>query len=118
MPRFGTTKESRTTGFDLLVFFLFEALRMVREDEVGVERRVRHIALLCGSRNRGMGVVGGMVYYEAPRWSSVVLSHSSDQTFKILICTATCRSKTAQRIRFRNLPYLWLLVVQFPMFGF
>lgn len=83
----GTNLEgfSRTRGFDVECFFLLETLRMEREVEVGTERRVRHIALRCGSRNRGIDVVGGIAYSEAPRWSSVVLSRSSDPTFKILV---------------------------------
>jgi len=54
---------SRTRGleFEVDVFFLFEALRIVRDVEEGVERRVRHIAPLCGSRNRGIEVVGDML---------------------------------------------------------
>jgi hypothetical protein len=77
---------SRTRGFDfdfefefefeLKFFFLLEALRIVREVEVGIERRVRQIALLCGSRNRGIEVVGGMVYSESSRGSTVVSFHS------------------------------------------
>ncbi len=59
---------ARTSGFDLLeCFFLFEALRIVREVEAGIARRVRQIALPCGSRNRGIDAVGGMVYGEALR---------------------------------------------------
>jgi hypothetical protein len=72
---------SRTRGLDVELFFLFEALRMMRKVGVGIGKRVRHIALLCGSRNRGIDVVGGMMYSEAPRWSSVVLLHFSDQTY-------------------------------------
>jgi hypothetical protein len=75
---------SRTRGFDVEFFFLLEALRIVREIEVGTERRVHHMAPRCGSRNRGIDVVGGIAYSEALRWSSLVLSHSSDPTFKIL----------------------------------
>ena len=63
---------SRTRGLDFELFFLFEALRIVREVGVGIESRVRHIELLCGSRNRGIDAVGGMVYGEAPGWSSGV----------------------------------------------
>jgi hypothetical protein len=53
---------SRTRGldFELEVFFLFEALRIARDVDEGFGRRVRHIAPLCGSRNRGIEVVGGM----------------------------------------------------------
>lgn len=57
---------SSTSGFDFEFefFFWFEALRIVWEVEAGIERRVRHIALLCGSRNRGIEVVGGIEYSE------------------------------------------------------
>jgi hypothetical protein len=58
---------SRTRGFDVEFFFLLETLRIVREVEVGTGRRVRHIAPRCGSRNRGIDVVGGIAYSEAPR---------------------------------------------------
>jgi hypothetical protein len=59
---------SRTRGFELFLGALFgalfgalrEALRMVRGVEGDAERRVRHNALLCGSRNRGIDVGGGI----------------------------------------------------------
>jgi hypothetical protein len=53
---------SRTRGLDFESFFWFEALRIVRKVEEGIGRRVRHIALLCGSRNRGIDAVRGMIY--------------------------------------------------------
>jgi len=53
---------SRTRGFELFFDAFFEALRIVMQLEAGVDRRVRHIALLCGSRNRGIDVVGGIVF--------------------------------------------------------
>ncbi len=53
---------SRTRGldFELEVFFLFEAFRIVRVVDEGFGKRVRQIGPLCGSRNRGIEVVGGM----------------------------------------------------------
>jgi hypothetical protein len=99
----GTNLEgfSRTGGFDVEFFFLLEALRIVREVEVGIERRVRHMAPRCGSRNRGIDVVGGIAYSETPSRSSVVLSHSYDPTtsFKVPV-RQTMPSKTAHQLFF------------------
>jgi hypothetical protein len=102
----GTNLEgfSRTRGFDVEFFFLLEALRIVREVEVGIERRVRHMAPRCGSRNRGIDVVGGIAYSETPRRSSVVLFHSSDPTFDFQdTCTAAHTKQNCTPIFF--VPY-------------
>ncbi len=50
-----------TLGGFLGVGALLEALRIVNKVKDEVVTRVRHMAPLCGRRNRGMGVVGGIV---------------------------------------------------------
>jgi hypothetical protein len=105
---------SSTSGFDFEFefFFWWEALRIVRDVEAGIERRVRHIALLCGSKNRGIEVVGGIEDSERlQEGGSVVLFHFSDEAFKILVRRPP-PAKLHTASSFRNLPHMWLTAVR------
>jgi len=85
---------SSTNGFDFEFefFFWFEALRIVRDVEAGIERRVRHIALLCGSKNRGIEVVGGIEYSERLQEGALWCSTSPIRPSKSCTATSTCKT--------------------------
>ena len=105
---------SRTSGFDFEFefFFWFEALRILRDVEAGIERRVRHIALLCGSKNRGIEVVGGIEYSQRLQEGALwCCSTSPIRPSKILVRRPP-PAKLHTASSFRNLPHMWLTAVR------